>query len=221
MNRCLIIVPLFVLPLCSGVLYAGNESVDVQPNIAAQEQAVTLSEAKGDSQSKPELETCAMMDAAADPRVLASAMLAGLNPRTYLSFMQKLTNPEALRHYLTAVTPQSTLDRAYSATAPEFQTALLSRATAQKMASNWQQAMRDPDYLQSAVYVSSKPVQWANVTTDGHQTGSMMNWFDPKTYMGWMRLMAIPRAQDVKAASNTSANPAPIPLVFATPPQRY
>jgi hypothetical protein len=161
------------------------------------------------------------MDAATDPRVLASAMLAGVNPRTYLSFMQKLTDPEALRHYLATATPESTLDKAYSATDPEFQAALLSRAATQKISGNWQQAMRDPAYFQSAVYVSDKPVQWVNIRADGRQIGAMTDWFDPKTYLGWMRLMSAPRAQDAKASAAAGASPAPAPMLFSTPPQRY
>ena len=222
MQQSLIIALFSALTLVSGFCYAGNEASNTRPALAQQEKLMPQHALDGgDIQNTRELEPCATMDAAADPRLLASAMLAGLNPKSYLSFMQKMADPQALRNWLTMMTPQTAMDKAYSETDPEFQTALLSRATEPKMATNWLQTILDPTYFQSAVYVSSKSVHWVNVTADRQTTGPMTNWFDPRTYIGWMRIMTVPRPQEAKASSDASAVPAPKPLVFTTPPQRY
>jgi hypothetical protein len=210
MHRSLIIVPLFLLAFGPGASCAAGGPGNAQ-SVQVPEKAMP--------QSGPQ--ACAVMDVAADPRLLASAMLAGLNPKTYLNFIQRLSDPESVRNKLKDSTPQTTMDRAYSETDPEFQAALLSRATEPNMASKWQETMRDPAYFQSGVFVSNKPVQWMNVTADGRTAGPMMNWFDPKTYLGWIRLMTAPRAQDTKDSSGTNLSQAARPLVFAVPPQRY
>ncbi|MGA7178858.1 MAG: hypothetical protein WBX11_04620 [Thiobacillaceae bacterium] len=161
------------------------------------------------------------MDAAADPRLLAQAMLAGLNPKTYLSYMQGMSDPQALRNWLAMMTPQSTLDKAYSETDPEFQTALLSRVSGPKLSSGKPQIILDPAYFQSGVYVSSKPMQWVNVIAGERTAASMMNWFDPRLYMGWMRLMNVPHFRATTTLPTANATSAPKPMLFGTPPQRY
>jgi hypothetical protein len=213
MHRSLVFVSLFsLLGGTSGSHAASGPNSNAQPALSVQ----------GAAASPREPQACALMDAAADPRFLASAMLAGLNPKTYLAFIQRLSNPESVRNKLKDLTSQTTMDRAYSETDPEFQTALLSRATEPKMANKWLDAMRDPAYFQPGVYVSSKPIQWVNVTTDGRITQPIINWLDPKTYMGWMRLMAVPGTQATRdAASGLRQNQPTKPLVFASPPQRY
>jgi hypothetical protein len=221
MRRSLIIAPLLVLPFLSSISCAGDVQANAKPKFPGPLKAFSVPKPKAENLNQGQPESCAMMDIATDPRVLATAMLAGLNPKTYLAFLQRLTNPEALRQYLGASTPQSAMDEVYSATDPEYQTALLSRATESKITSNWQQAMRDPAYLQSGVYVSNNPVTWVNVTADGRQFGSMLNWFNPKAYIGWMRLAAVPKPRGSAGAKEGFQESASLPLIFSTPPQRY
>jgi hypothetical protein len=222
MQQSLSVILFFILTLGSVGCFAGNEANNARPAIAQQEKSAPRNALDGgNSQHAGQLEACAIMDAATDPRLLASAMLAGMNPKSYLSFMQKMVDPQALRNWLSTMTPQTAMDKAYSETDPEFQTALLSRATEPKMANGWLRNILDPTYFQSALYVSSKPTEWVNVTADGRASGSMMNWFDPRTYFGWMRIMTFPRSLQASASSDAGAVVAPKPLLFTTPPQRY
>jgi hypothetical protein len=213
MHRTLVFGSLMLLSFGTSASHAASG-----PNSNAQPPASSLQGTAGLSR---EPQACALMDAAADPRFLASAMLAGLNPKTYLAFIQRLSNPESVRNKLGALTSQVTMDRAYSQTDPQFQTALLSRATEPKMATKWLDAMRDPAYFQPGVYVSNKPVQWVNVTADGRITPPMVNWLDPKTYMGWIRLMTVPGTPEARDPAGIRSNQLSKPPVFTAPPQRY
>jgi len=58
-------------------------------------------------------------------------------------------------------------------------------------------------------------MQWVKVTADGRVTQSMQSWFDPTTYMNWMRLPP-------PSAANKSGDKAPRPAAYSwKPPQRY
>jgi hypothetical protein len=167
------------------------------------------------------INACTKLDMASDPRVLATAMLAGMDPKAYLSFMKELPDPETVRRYLVSRTSQATLDKAYSSTQPEFQNALLARVTPQKENAGWQHSMRDLDYIQSAIYVLAGPMQWMNVTAQGQVTGAMLNWFDPDRNAGWIRLTPSQPDQPNNSLGQPGSRPAPELSELAAPLQRY
>ena len=161
----------------------------------------------------------ALMDTASDPRFLAAAMLAGAKPQAYLSFLQRLPDPESLRNGLKLLPAQSAMDWVYSAMDPEFENALLSRATDPQMAGGWMAAMRDPAYFQSAVAVFDAPTQWMKVNSDGHlSAGPLGNWLEPGSNSGWMRIMTRPLPQVTRSAEHRTEAKS---LAFLIPPQRY
>lgn len=209
-----------LLLFCAGLSHAGNELNGKALPATTQEWMDHLSNPRLFSLSvRDPTAYAALMDAASDPRFLASAMLAGANPQTYMSFLQGLRDPETLRKGLLLMTSQTAMDWAYSSVDPEFQNALLSRATVPQIADRSMDAMRDPAYFQSAVAVFDAPVQWMKVEAYVHIAQPSVIWSDPKTCKGWMRLMAQPLSTDAKKSGYPSTKPKP--LLFLSPPQRY
>ncbi len=208
-----------LLSFCAGVSHAGSEGNNTAQSASPREWSVHLDDPRLNNLSARDPKAfAALMDMASDPRFLAAAMLAGANPRTYMSFLQRLPAPESLRNGLKLLPQQNAMDWAYSAMDPEFENALLSRAADPQMAGCWMEAMRDPAYFQSAVAVFSAPMQWMKVEADAHHlTRPPVNWLDPKTYSGWMRMVARPLPQAAKSANHTAKSK---PWALLQPPQR-
>ena len=212
------LISVCLLSFWAGLSHAGHGLTDRTPSLAHQEWMARHSNPRPTGLGLRDPKAyAALMDTASDPRFLASAMLAGTNPQTYMAYLRGLRDPEALREGLKLMTPQVALDRAYSATDPEFQNALLSRASEPGMARHWMDAMRDPAYFQSAVGVVNARSQWLKLDADGH-TQPAVDWLDPKTYSGWIRLSLSPAAN---ATLSMKAPTKPRAPLFVTPPQRY
>jgi hypothetical protein len=194
-----------LLSLCAGASHAGGEVNGKAPSSTPREWTNHLkTHPLSKLSARISKANATLMDIASDPRILAAAMLVGANPQTYMSNLQRLPDPESLRNGLKLLPPQSAMDWAYSAMDPEFERALLSRATDPQMAGSWMESMRDPAYFQSAVAVFSAPMQWMKVDADGPPARPPVIGLDPKCNSAWMRVVAQSLPRVAKSAHHAA-----------------
>lgn len=156
-----------------------------------------------------------MADAMTEPEFLAAVMAMSGNPDVWLKAMERAAAPDVPGNLAGTADPAVMAEWFYSAIDPQYQHAIVSRMLTPGKAQRWMQNFANPRFYTNALAVVNPavPVQWMQAAADGRMASSMRVWFDPKTYLGWMRL---PPPEPGKAAAGGQAAWPHWP-----PPQRY
>lgn len=154
-----------------------------------------------------------LMDAMTEPEFLVAAMAMSGNPEVWLQAMEQAGAPGVPNNLAQMADPAMIAEWFYSSIDPQFQQAIVSRMLDPKKPQRWMQAMSNPRFYMNALAVMpTAPMQWMKVTADGRMINPMQIWFDPKTYLNWMRLPE-------PAAGKKTDKPGVVPAW--KPPQRY
>lgn len=158
-------------------------------------------------------QTLDMMDAMTEPEFLVAAMAMSANPEIWLKAMEQAGAPGVPKNLAQMADPAMITEWFYSSVDPQFQQAIVSKMLDPGKPQRWMQAMSNPRFYMDALAVMpAAPMQWMKVTADGRMINPMQIWFDPKTYLNWMRLPE-------PAAGKKSDKPAA--MQTWRPPQRY
>ncbi|ODU90912.1 MAG: hypothetical protein ABT21_02520 [Thiobacillus sp. SCN 65-179] len=155
-----------------------------------------------------------MADAMTEPELLAAVMALSTQPDIWLKAMERAGAPDVPGNLAGVADPALFAEWFYSSIDPQYQHAIVSRLLDPAKAQRWVQAMANPRFYTHALAVMSPAAsaQWMKVAQDGRMAASMRVWFDPNTYLGWMRL---------PAAEPDKAGPGGQPFPYWPPPRRY
>lgn len=156
-----------------------------------------------------------MADAMTEPEFLAAVMAMSGNPDVWLKAMERAGAPEVPGNLAGVADPAAMAEWFYSSIDPEYQHAIVSRMLDPGKAQRWMQSFANPRFYTHALAIMNPavPAQWMKAAADGRMTSSLHIWFDPKTYLGWMRL---PLSEPGKAAAGGQTV-----WPYWPPPQRY
>ena len=154
-----------------------------------------------------------MMDAMTEPEFLVAAMAMSANPEIWLKALEQAGAPGVPKNLSRMADPAMMTEWFYSSVDPQYQQAIVSRLFDPKKPQRWMQAMANPRFYMDALAVMpAAPMQWMKVTADGRMINPMQIWFDPKTYLNWMRLPEPAAGKKTDKPATTHA---------WKPPQRY
>lgn len=157
-----------------------------------------------------------MADIMTEPEFMAAAMAMSANPDVWLRALERAGSPDVPKNLAQALDPAMLSDWFYASIDPQFQKAIVHRMFDPGKPQRWMQTMADPRfYLRALASMGQAPMQWMKVTADGRVIAPMQPWFDPRTYLNWMRLPE-PAPPAGKKTGKMSAQAYP-----QKPPQRY
>lgn len=157
-----------------------------------------------------------MADSMTEPEFLVAAMAMSANPEVWLKAMEHAGSVAVPKNLAQVADPAMLSDWFYSSIDPQYQQAIMSKMLDPRKPQRWMQAMANPRfYMHALALMPAAPMQWMKVTADGRMIAPMQPWFDPKTYLNWMRL-PVPAPTSGRKADKLPAQP-----TAWKPPQRY
>lgn len=155
-----------------------------------------------------------LADAMSEPEFMMMAMAMTANPEVWLKAMEQAGAPGVPKNLAQVTDPAMIAEWFYASIDPQFQQAVVTRMFDPAKPQRWMQALSNPRFYMNALASMNElgPTQWMKIAADGRMSDPMRIWFDPQTYMNWMRL---PMPQDKKGDTIPPA------AHWSKPPQRY